>query len=217
MKHPAPAAALAAASLAAVLAAAPPALAQVYGTYASAEILPVNGHQAGFFLNASDRTLAGLAQLRLSFYPGIDFGFQGGLARVSWKQGDRTTLRLGSDLRIAVAHAGEGFPFDIALDGGLGVESSDSYHVLTLMPGAVASRPISMGENGSIAPYVGLGLAFANVDAGATQQTFVTLPLRLGADLRIMPGMRLSAELQIPIGNAFNESVGVATGVNLPF
>jgi len=217
MRAPARAAAIAAALLAATALGAAPARAQVYGAFSSAEILPLNGHQAGFYLTASDHTLGGLAQLRMSFYPGIDFGFQGGLARVSFAGGDKTTLRLGTDVRVGLTHAGEGYPLDISVGGGLGVESSDGYHVLTLMPSAVVSRPFAMGENGSIAPYAGLGLSFANVDAGPTQQTFVSLPLRLGADLRIMPGLRLTAEMQIPIGDTFNDSFGVLTGVNLPF
>ena len=121
------------ATLAAALLIAVPATAQVFGQLNSAEVLPLNGHQAGFYLNAGDNALGGLAQLRLSLYPGIDFGFQGGLERVTWKGADRTALRLGSDLRVAVAHSGEGFPFDIAVGGGLGVETSDNYHVLTLM------------------------------------------------------------------------------------
>jgi len=74
-----------------------------------------------------------------------------------------------------------------------------------------------VGQNGSIAPYLGLGISFANVDAGTTRQTFLSLPLRLGADFRVMPGMSLTAEMQIPIGDGFNDSFGVMTGVNLPF
>ena len=213
MKRIVPAAAL----IAAAIFAPGPAAAQVYGQLTSAEILPLNGHAAGFYLNASDNTLGGLAQLRMSLYPGIDFGFQGGLQRVSWQGSDRTTLRLGGDLRAAIAHSGEGFPFDIAAGGALGVETSDNYHVLTLMPTGVMSRSLGVGQNGSIAPYLGLGISFANVDAGATRQTFLSIPLRLGADFRVMPGMSLSAEAQIPLGDGFNDSFGVMTGVNLPF
>ena len=213
MKRIVPAAGL----IAAALFAPGPAAAQVFGQLTSAEILPLNGHVAGFYLNASDNTLGGLAQLRMSLYPGIDFGFQGGLQRVSWQGSDRTTLRLGGDLRVAIAHSGEGFPFDIAAGGALGVETSDDYHVLTLMPSGVMSRSFGVGQNGSIAPYLGLGFSFANVDAGPVRQTFLSLPLRLGADFRVMPGMSLSAELQIPIGDGFNDGFGVMTGVNLPF
>jgi len=200
-----------------LLFAATPAAAQVFGQLSSAEVLPINGHEAGFFLNASNNTLGGLSQLRLSFYPGIDFGFQGGLSRVSWQGVDRTTLRLGADLRVAVGHSGEGFPYDISVGGALGVETSDNYHVLTLMPNAVVSRSWTLGQSGSIAPYLGLGLSFAHADAGSTNETFVSLPLRLGADLRVMPGMRLSAEMQTPIGDSFNDDFGVLTGVKLAF
>jgi opacity protein-like surface antigen len=205
------------AMLAAALLVSAPATAQVFGQLMGAEVLPLNGHQAGFYLNAGDNALGGLAQLRMSLYPGFDFGFQGGLQRVSWNQVDRTTLRLGGDLRASVAHSGEGFPLDIALGGGLGVETSDDYHILTLMPSGVVSRSFGVGQNGSISPYLGLGISFANVDAGSTHQTFLSLPLRLGADFRVMPGMSLAAEMQIPIGDGFNDSFGVMTGVNLPF
>src|SRR5258705_6644118 len=56
------------------------AFAQVPGQFTGAEILPVNAHMYGGYLVASNNVVGGLAQLRLSFYPGVDFGFQGGLA-----------------------------------------------------------------------------------------------------------------------------------------
>jgi hypothetical protein len=208
---------VAAATLAAVLAAASPARAQVFGQLVSAEIMPTGAHQAGFYLNASDRVLGGLAQLRLSFYPSVDFGFQGGLARVTWEGTDRTTLRLGADIRAGLAHSGEGFPLDISAGGALGVETSDNYHVLTLMPTAVASRSFMVGTSGSISPYLGLGISFQSVDATSTNQSYLSLPTRVGADFQVMPGMRLTGEMQFPVGGGFNQSFGVATGVNLAF
>jgi len=207
----------AAAVLAVALLAAGPASAQVFGQLTGAEVLPLNGHQAGFYLGAGDNVLGGLAQLRMSLYPGMDFGFQGGLARVTWEGSDRTTLRLGADLRSAIAHSGEGFPFDIAAGGALAVETSDDYHVLTLMPTGVVSRSYAVGQNGGISPYVGLGISFANVDAGGVRQTFLSLPTRIGAEFHVMPGMRLTAEMQFTMGNGFNDSFGLMTGVNLPF
>ena len=198
------------------LLAAAPASAQVFGQFSGAEVLPLNGHQAGFYLNAGDNVLGGLAQLRMSLYPGIDFGFQGGLARVTWQGADRTTLRLGGDLRAAVASSGEGFPVDVAVGGALSVETSDNYHVLTLMPTGVVSRSYAVGRNGGISPYLGLGISFANVDAGTTRQTFLSLPARLGGEFHVMPGMILTTELQIPLGNGFNDSFGLLMGINLP-
>ena len=203
--------------LAAMCALASPARAQVFGQLVSAEIMSTGSHDAGFYLNASDRVLGGLTQLRLSFYPNVDFGFQGGLARVTWEGTDRTTLRLGADIRAGLTHSGEGFPLDIAAGGALGVETSDSYHVLTLMPSAVASRSFMVGKSGSISPYLGVGISFQSVDATATSQSYLSLPTRLGADFQVMPGMRLTGEMEFPVGGGFNQSFGVATGVNLAF
>lgn len=197
--------------------AASPATAQVFGQLTSANLVPMGGHEGGFYLNATDNLLGGLAQLRLSFYPGVDFGFQGGIARVTWQGVDRATVRMGTDVRFSLAHSGEGFPVDIAAGGGLGLESSDSYHVLTLMPSGVVSRSFAVGQNGSISPYLGVGISFARADAGTTNQTFLSLPLRLGADFLVMPGLRLTGELNIPIGDTFNDSFGLTTGVTLPF
>jgi len=206
-----------AAALSLALFAAAPASAQVFGTLGSAERVPMNGHVVGAYLNATNDVLGMFGQLRLSFYDGIDFGFQGGLSRVSVGGNDRTAVRLGTDIEFMTARAGANFPLDLALGGGLGVESSDGYHVLTLMPSAIASRTFALGQSGSIAPYVGIGLSFANVDANSTKDTFTSLPIRVGGDLRVMPGIRFVAEMQFAVGNTYTDDFGLATGVNLPF
>lgn len=209
--------ALSAAALSLALFAAAPAGAQVFGTLGSAERVPMNGHVVGAYINATNDVLGMFGQLRLSFYDNIDFGFQGGLSRVSVGGNDRTAVRLGTDIEFMTARAGANFPIDLALGGGLGVESSDGYHVLTLMPSAVASHTFAMGQGASVAPYVGVGLSFANVDANSTKDTFTSLPIRLGGDLRVMPGIRFVAEMQFAVGNTYTDDFGLATGVNLPF
>jgi opacity protein-like surface antigen len=209
--------ALLAAALSIALFAAAPASAQVFGTLGSAERVPMNGHVVGGYINATNDVLGMFGQLRLSFYDGIDFGFQGGLSRVSVGGNDRTAVRLGTDIEFMTARAGANFPLDLALGGGLGVESSDGYHVLTLMPSAIASRTFALSQSSSIAPYVGIGLSFANVDASGTKNTFTSLPVRVGGDLRVMPGIRFVAEMQFAVGNTYTDDFGLATGVNLPF
>src|SRR6266487_2848480 len=54
----------------ALIAATGVARAQSHGPYTSAEILPMNGHVAGAYLQTSDSAVGVLSQLRLSFYPG---------------------------------------------------------------------------------------------------------------------------------------------------
>ena len=52
--------------------------AQVFGQYTGANPLEPNQHLFGAYLHTSDSVLGAVGQLRLSFFPGIDFGFQGG-------------------------------------------------------------------------------------------------------------------------------------------
>ena len=73
--------------------------AQAFGQFTAAQTLPVNGHLAGGYIQSSSSQLGVLGQLRLSFYPGVDFGFQGGFSRHDYAGGDRTTLSLGTDLK----------------------------------------------------------------------------------------------------------------------
>jgi len=203
--------------VAAPVALAPTAGAQVFGQFTGAEVLPVNGHETGAYLVASDNVLGLLGQLRLSFYPGVDFGFQGGISRLRYGSSDRTLVRLGSDFKIAAAKASETFPVDLAIGGAIAVETSDNYHVLTLMPQAVASHAYPVGQSMSVMPYLGTGLSIRNVDAGPTKDNSLSIPLRLGADMRVMTGVRIMAELQLQVANSFGDNVGFLTGVNLPF
>jgi opacity protein-like surface antigen len=175
---------------------APAAHAQVFGQYTPAEILPVNSREAGAYL---------------------DFGFQGGLARLDWGSSTKTALRLGADLRFGVAKANPSFPVNVAVGGGLGVETSDNYTVLRLGPSAVASRAFALSGSTSVVPFAGVMLCFASVDRGEKNETDFSVPVRLGAELRAIPGMHITAEFQLRIGDDFNDHSAFAAGVNLPF
>src|SRR5206468_1484595 len=134
-----------------------------------------------------------LAQLRLSFYPGLDFGFQGGLARLD--QGPygatTTTLRVGGDLRWQVARNTEAAPADIAVGGALGIETASHLTVVTLGPSAVASRALG---GGAVTPYAGLALSFSTRDQAGHQTTDLSVPLRMGMEARFPQEIRLVAE-----------------------
>lgn len=206
--------ACAAAIAIAALALAPPARAQVYGQFTGAATLPVNGHLFGGYLTASENVLGGLVQLRLSFYPDVDFGFQGGLTRFDrgTAGADLSTLRLGTDLRWQINKQAAGASFDLAVGGALGVETGDDFKIVTVGPTAVASRPV-----GPLSPYAGLGILFASVDAFGIRDTDVSVPLRLGTGARLAPEFLVMVELQLRLSDRYNDDVGFATGVNLPF
>src|SRR5206468_1647111 len=136
--------------------------------YTGATVTPVNGHVFGAYVNASDHTLGALAQLRLSFYPRLDFGFHGGLSRLDpgGTFSSRTTLRVGTDLRYQLTSLSGAFPADLAIGASLGVEAADQFKVITVGPSAVLSRAVRDSSSGSrFVPYVGAALNFSSRDA----------------------------------------------------
>jgi len=191
--------------------------AQVFGQYTPADVLAVNARAFGAYADFSENTAGLMAQLRLSFYPNVDFGFQGGLSRLDLGGSTKTTLRLGSDLRIGVTRAGERSPVDVAAGGALGVETSDNYTSLRLGPSVVASRALPLGGDAAIVPYVGAMLCFANVSVDGESETDFSAPVRLGGELRAIPGVRITAEFQLRLGDDFDDDVAFAAGANLPF
>lgn len=203
--------------VAAGIAVAMPARAQTFGQFTGAEILPTNGRLFGAYVVASENVSSLLAHLRLSFYPGIDFGFQGGLSRQDYGSSSKTILRLGTDFRVAVRQPSESLPFSLAVGGGLSVETGDNYSILSLGPMAVASRTFSTSERTTITPYVGTGIAFSNIDVGSTNTTDMSVPLRVGSEFGVIPGMSLMGELQFRFGDSYNDDFGFSAGVNMPF
>jgi hypothetical protein len=210
---------LAAGLLVASLGVVSPAESQVFGQFTGAAMTPVNGHVFGAYLSASNNVIGGLAQLRLSFYPDIDFAFAGGLTRFDRGTlgSNLTTLRLGADLRWHAVHRGPSSPVDVTAGGALAVETGDDFKVVTVGPNAMVSRPLGSGENGPIVPYAGLGLFFINRDAFGIQDTDLSIPLRLGLEARVATGFQIVAEMQLYVSDRYNDDVSFATGVNLPF
>lgn len=203
--------------LVAGLAGATAAGAQVFGQYTPADVLAVNARQFGAYVDFSENTAGLMAQLRLSFYPNVDFGFQGGLSRLDLGSSTKTTLRLGSDLRVGVGRAGQRFPVDVAAGGALGVETTDNYTSIRLGPSLVVSREMPLSGGSSVVPYAGAMFCFNNVSVHGESDTDFSLPLRAGAELRAIPGVRIAAELQLRLGDDFDDDVAFAAGVNLPF
>jgi hypothetical protein len=193
-----------------------PARAQVFGQFVPADPLPVNGHMFGGYLHASESAVGLLAQLRLSFYPNMDFGFHGGLTRVDLAGSDQTTLRVGTDLKIQVGRVDQGLPVDLALGGALSLEHGDDFNVLTLGPSLIASRPVTAGGT-ALVPYGSVGVFYSSLDIGQSDETDVSFPIRLGAEFRIASEFRIVGELQLLLEDEFNDDIGFATGVNLPF
>ncbi len=191
--------------------------AQVGGQYTAAPPLAAGSHLFGGYLDVSSNVVGLMAQLRLSFYPGVDFGFQGGPARVNMDGASRGIIRLGTDVRIAAHHAAPGAMFDLSVGGNLGVENGDNYSLVSLGPDVVASTNVRSGTSGGFTPYAGLSLLFSNIDVGTRNTTSFTVPVRLGAEFNATPAARIIAEVQLRIADKFRDSAGLNVGVNVPF
>ncbi|MEO5619220.1 MAG: hypothetical protein ABIS67_15730 [Candidatus Eisenbacteria bacterium] len=193
------------------------AYAQLPATYTGAVVLPVDGHVFGAYLPLSSNAIGAVAQLRLSFLPGVDFGFQGGLSKLDRSAGSRTLVRMGTDLKFQLVTPSETRPIAMALGGGIGVFSGDDYNVLSVGPSFVASRSWRGGQSGEFSPYAGLGLALTTINAGSLDDNDFSMPIRLGAELGITPSARLVFEIASRIGSDFGDDTEFTMGANLPF
>lgn len=199
-----------------LLVAATAAHAQLPSNYSGAAVIPVNGHVFGAYVPITSNSIGAIAQLRLSFLPGVDFGFQGGLSRLDRSAGSKTLIRVGADVKFLLSPASEGRPIDMALGGALGIFSGDDYNVLSVGPTFTASRTWQSGST-SFTPYAGLGLALNTINAGPFDDNDFSMPLRVGVELGISPAARLVAEFTNRIGSDFGDDTDFVLGVNLPF
>ena len=204
-------------ALALVLLAARGAHAQVSGQYTGAATLAPNSHLFGAYLDVSDNVVGLMAQLRLSFYPGIDFGFQGGPSRIDVGGSTKGTVRVGGDLKVAIPHAGSRVPFDLAAGGCLGIETGDNFSLFSVGPTGVISRTFRPGQPGGVTPYASATLLFTNIDVGSLSETDFSVPLRFGADFEASPSLHIVGEVQVRAGDDFRDKTMFSIGVNSPF
>lgn len=188
--------------------------AQVFGQFTGAETVPAGGHVFGAYVHASESLFGLVSQLRLSFYPNVDFGFQGGLNRIEVGSEDQTTLRIGGDLKFLISKGGM---LDLSAGGALGVETGDGISILSLGPSVVASKTFPMGSGGGITPYGSVGMFFSNVDIGDNQDSDFSVPFRFGSEFKLSQEIKLIGEIQLRAGDDLNDDFSFVTGVNLPF
>jgi hypothetical protein len=191
--------------------------AQVAGQLGNAVPLAVNQHVFGGFLAVAQHQAEGLGQLRMSFYPGLDFGFQGGLHRYDGGGASRTAVELGGDLRTSVARSNAGSPFDVSLGGAIQLSSADHRNVLGIGPTAAVSRTYTLDGGREWSPYFGAALLYSRTDAGGSNVTDMSLPLRAGVDFRPNADMRMVLELQLPVSDPGGAHPKIMLGANFPF
>ena len=191
--------------------------AQVFGQLGGARPLDMNSRLFGAYAGFSKSESELFAQLRLSFYPGVDFGFQGGLSRVSVNDHSRTTVKLGGDFKAAVLRASESSPIDLSLGAALGVSSAEDFNLLGVGPEIVASRTWATGTGSNLTAYSGLVLLFTRSDLGTSNNNDVSVPIRFGLSFEPNQDLRLLAEVTVAASDQINDDLKLTLGANFPF
>jgi hypothetical protein len=189
--------------------------AQVFGQWRPATVLPINAHEFGAQLELSEHVIGGLADLRLSLYPDVDFGFQGGLSRVQIEGSDIATARLAADFKWQTLKVSAGGPFDLAFGAFIGLESGDRLGRLVVGPLAVASRGVTMDGKERMVPYLGVQARYTQFQYQSDPRNDFSVPLRLGVVFPIVQGFRVGAEAELRLGNDIDDHQ--AFGVSVDF
>ncbi len=197
--------------------AAPVARAQVFGQFTSAQPIALDSRLGGGYLSFSKSESELLGHLRLSFHPGVDFGFQGGASRVSVSNVNRTSIQLGGDVKVLVARVSPTFPLDLSIGGAIGVSSADDFTVLSVGPRLVMSRPVALAGNSHLSPFAGAALLFSRSDLAAGNKTDASLPVRFGVEYAPGPDVRVVAALQVGVSDEIRDDLKFTLGANFPF
>lgn len=204
-------------ALVAVLVVPAAARAQTFGQFNGAQTLEVNQRMFGAYVQSSGNELGLLGQLRMSFYPAVDFGFTGGFERHDFDTGHRTALLLGGDLKYMIFQEGGQNAYSLAVDGGLGVQTGDHLSVLSLGPTIVASKTFAGSSTVALTPFASAGLLFSNLNVNSDNSSDVSVPVRLGSELKFSGQLSVTAELQLHLSDDFNDNVSFSVGINSPF
>ena len=194
-----------------------PARSQSLGQFGGAATLPMNAHTFGTYVDATSHEVGFITALRMSFYPNVDFGFQGGLKRLDYDSPDGNALRLGTDIKFGGPRQRNGFPVDLAFGAGLGVDTGDNLSTLTIGPSVIASRGFASGSSAVIEPYASFGIVYSSVNSNGQDDTGTQFPLRLGAEFRFAPEMRFVLEYQHYEGTRLGDRDAFSLGATFPF
>jgi len=195
-----------------------PARAQVAGQLGGAVPIAVNGHVFGGYVALAKHQALALCQLRLSFYPGVDFGFQGGLHRYDGDGGaSSTAVELGGDVRTLVARRSASAPLDVSLGGAIQLGNSDHRSVLAVGPTIAIGRSYTYTGGSELSPYFGAAVLYARSDVNAVSSTDLSFPLRTGLEYRPNADVRLVVELQVPFSDPQGTHPKLLLGANFPF
>ena len=187
--------------------------AQVFGQYTGARTIGVDTRLFGAYMSFTDKESELMTQLRLSYYPNIDFGFQGGLSKMILPDHNSTAVKLGGDMKALVRAA----RFDFSLGAALGLISADEFNVLQIGPQAVLSRKFGADPVKGLTAYAAALVLFSRSDIADVSNTDTSTPIRLGAEWAPGHAVRVVVEYQLALSDQITEDHKLTLGANFPF
>jgi len=206
---------LAAGLFVALVCAASPALAQVYGILNDAKVVPLNGHLGGGYLQFDKSSATLMGQLRLSLYPNMDFGFVGGLSRLDIDNDTKSSVRLATDFRGQISNQSANFPVSITLGAAIALESADGFSLLSVGPTAAASRVLDQANQWTAT--FGASLLLSRSEINGERNTDTSLPVRLGLQYAPNTDIRIMSEAQLGVSDEIRDDFQFTLGVLFPF
>jgi hypothetical protein len=195
-----------------------PAQAQVFGQFSGGSLLPMGKNAIGGYVELSDNLIGVLGQVRSSFQEKTDFGFQGGVGIYDRSGNNVTAVRLGADFRMLARPRDERVKVDLVFGAGIGVETGDDLNILRLGPSLIAGMPAGGTPDAPrFRPFGGIEMLFNREQVGDENRSGLTMPVHLGTEWMVAPGVKLYGELQWRVGNEFGDQTAISTGISSTF
>jgi hypothetical protein len=180
--------------------------AQVFYQYPGAPVVSDTEPALGFTAGIGDDLLRLVGYGRFNVSEVSDLGLE--LVLDHWDPSfgdDGWRIGAGADFRYAIVPANTNLPFDLSLDGGLGLQTGSDITSFNIPVGAVISRPLELQNGRILTPYGGLYLLFSHISVdtppGAPDydDSDFDVELRLGTSLEIVGGV--SGFVSAHVGN----------------
>lgn len=107
------------------------------------------------------------------------------------------------DIKYAIIPESTEMPFDLSLQGGLGLQSGGDVTNIRVPAGAMISRPLDIGNGRAVVPYGGVYVVLDHVSVDSASDTDLDVELRLGGSVNVFRSGSAFAALHFGNGTIF--------------
>jgi len=158
-----------------------PASAQVYYMFPGAQTVADNEAAVGGAVGFADDLFRMVGYGRFNMNPKSDLGVE----IVIDVNNSNGRFGAGADYKYFILPADESFPLDLAVQGGLGFETGNSFTNFNIPLGGILSKDLKTQGGTTIVPYGGLYMVISHFSSDFFDDTDVDLELRFGSSFQI--------------------------------